>query len=277
MGNLLIHSMSEFSSLILGCMERAGVRNVAEIGAEFGGMSQLLADFCHSADGNFTTIDPTPQAEFLEWVQASSHVSHIAEPSLDAMPSLRDIDAWVIDGDHNYYTVVNELRGVDALSRRDGKPLLAFLHDVSWPCARRDCYYAPERIPDEHRHAHSHDVGVGLDDDDCAPGRGFRGDGQFAWSLHAGGPRNGVLTAVEDFLAEAHSDERPLGYASIPAVFGLGVIFDMTTPWASDVANLLLPYHENELLAALEVNRLRNYLAVIDWQDRTAAAEGGFA
>ncbi|MBL7373602.1 class I SAM-dependent methyltransferase, partial [Escherichia coli] len=77
-----------------------------------------------------------------------------------------------------------------------GKPLLALMHDVSWPCARRDCYYAPDRIPEEHRHPHSFDGGVSLGQPDCLPNRGFRGAGSFAWALHEGGPRNGVLTAV---------------------------------------------------------------------------------
>ncbi|NWM59937.1 class I SAM-dependent methyltransferase, partial [Escherichia coli] len=90
-----------------------------------------------------TSIDPAPKAEFLAWARQTPEVRHIAEPSHEAMPKLSDIDAWVIDGDHNYYTVINELRIADQIARRDGKPLLALMHDVSWPCARRDCYYAP--------------------------------------------------------------------------------------------------------------------------------------
>jgi hypothetical protein len=42
------------------------------------------------------------------------------------------------------------------------------------------------------------------------PGRGFRGRGRFAFAVHAGGPGNGVLTAVEDFIAEvAESGRNP--------------------------------------------------------------------
>jgi hypothetical protein len=59
-------------------------------------------------------------------------------------------------------------------------------------------------------------------------------------------------------------------YAHIPAVFGLGVLFDASAEWAEDVAGIVLPYHENELIASLERNRLRNYLTVIEWQDRQA-------
>jgi hypothetical protein len=273
MSDLLIHSMSEFAPLILGCLERAAVRNIAEIGAEFGGMSHQLADHCGKVGGALISIDPAPQDEFIAWTNECPNVHHIAQPSLEAMPGLADIDAWMLDGDHNYYTVFNELKIADEVSCHDGKPLLVILHDVSWPCARRDMYYAPERIPDEHRHPCSFDAGVTLGDDGSRTNRGMRGMGNFAWALEARGPRNGVLTAVEDFLAEANCDERPLGFANIPAVFGLGVLFDMTAEWAGDLTEMLAPYHDNPLIASLEVNRLRNYLAVIDWQDRQAAGE----
>ncbi|WP_216074361.1 hypothetical protein, partial [Acinetobacter baumannii] len=78
--------------------------------------------------------------------------------------------------------------------------------------------------------------------------------------------------AVEDFRAEAQTEERPLAWAHVPAVFGLGVLFDSSAPWAPALAEMIVPWHNNKLLASLEANRLRNYLAVIDWQDRAAEA-----
>jgi len=233
-------------------------------------MSQLLADHCAAAGGTLTSIDPAPKAEFVAWADGCDHVTHVAATSLSAMPALADIDAWMIDGDHNYYTVFNELKLADEASRRDGKPLLAVLHDTDWPCARRDMYYAPETIPAEHRHPHSYDAGVTLGNDGCLLNRGMRGMGAFAWALRAGGPRNGVLTAIEDFIEQTQSEDRMLLYAHIPAVFGLGVLFDANAAWAEEVAGIVLPYHENALIASLETNRLRNYLAVIEWQDRAA-------
>jgi len=275
MTNLLIHSMAEFAPLIRPCLERARVRTVVEIGAEFGGMSQVLADWCAGVDGRLTCVDPAPKDEFLHWVAANPQVTHLPLPSLEALPQLAQCpDVWVIDGDHNYYTVRNELNQIDAICRREGKPLLAFLHDISWPCARRDCYYAPDRIPPAHRHAYSYDAGVHVDDDAVHINRGWRGHGQFAWALHEGGPANGVLTAVEDFLATADTRQRPLAFAHIPAVFGLGVIMDAQSEWSEDLAGMLLPYHANGLIASLELNRLRNYLAVIDWQDRAGEGAG---
>ena len=50
---------------------------------------------------------------------------------------------------------------------------------------------------------------------------GFRGEGAFAYALEEGGERNGVLTAVEDFLAGRDD----LELRRIPAIFGVGVVF----------------------------------------------------
>jgi len=267
MSDLLIHSMSEFSEIILSVFETSDARRIVEIGAEYGGNSTMLAEFVGERNGALVSIDPAPKPEFLEWVAANSQVSHVAKPSLEAFAALSDVDAWVIDGDHNWYTVYNELKQIDALCKRDGKPLLALLHDVNWPSGRRDMYYAPEAIPAEFRHPFSYDGG-------CLPGmpwlienQGFRGMGHFAWAVYEGGPRNGVLTAIDDFLEEQHKAGRELGFAEIPAVFGLGVLFDLDAEWSGRVAEAVLPYHDNKLIRRLEENRLKNYLHIIQMQD----------
>jgi hypothetical protein len=262
--------MTEFSDIILGCFHAAGVRHIAEIGAEFGGSSEQFAAYAGVTGGSLTSIDPARRHAFVEWVKRTPAVRHVAAPSLEAMPGLSEVDAWVIDGDHNYYTVSNELRIAGELARRDGKPLLCFLHDVGWPCGRRDFYCAPDRIPAPWRHPHSFEAGVTLGDTGALPGRGLRGAGRFAVALQEGGPRNGVLTAIEDFIHGARA-EHPLAFANVPAAFGLGVLYDASAPWADKIAEILSPLHDNSLMASIELVRLRNYLAAIERQDRRAA------
>ena len=68
-----------------------------------------------------------------------------------------------------------------------------------------------------------------------------------------GGPRNGILTAIEDFLA----DREELAFASVPAFFGIGFAWHREAPWAAAVAEVLAPWDANPLLARLEANRIR--------------------
>jgi hypothetical protein len=270
MADLLIHSMAEFSDLILDALAIAGAREIAEIGAEYGGMSAILADYAAAEGGRLTSVDPSPKPEFIAWAATHGHCRHLARPSLEAFEELAGVDAWIVDGDHNWFTVYHELKAIDALCSRDGKPLLALLHDVAWPCARRDLYYAPERIPAEYRQPHDYDGGMIPDQVELLPHRGFRGMGQFAAAVREGGPRNGVLTAIEDFIEEVRATGRGIAFAEVPAVFGLGILFDTGAPWGERLAELVVPFHDNKLLRSLEQNRLANYLAVLDWQDREA-------
>lgn len=270
MPDLLIHSMSEFSDIILGALEIAEAREICEIGAEYGGMSFVLADYAAENGGRLSSIDPSPKSEFLDWATDRNHFRHVAKPSLEAIEEQSGVDAWLIDGDHNWYTVYHELKQIEAASRRDGKPLLVFMHDIAWPWARRDLYYAPDQIPAEFRHPYNYDGGVVPGSPVLVPNRGFRGMGQYAAAIREGGPRNGVLTAIEDFLEEARAEGRGIAFAEIPAVFGLGILFDTDAPWSEALTGLVVPFHENKLLRTLEANRLANYLTVLDWQDRAA-------
>ena len=264
---LLIHSMAEFSDIIVSAMGLAHVSRIAEIGAEYGGMTTILADYAEENDGHLFSIDPDPKPEFLDWVNAHESVTHIAKPSLAAFPELHDIDLWTVDGDHNWFTVYHELKAIEAACGRDNKPLFAILHDVCWPAGHRDMYYAPDAIPQEYRHDYCMDGGARPGQSELVREQGMRGMGHFGWALHEGGERNGVKCAVVDFINAAEAGGHQLAYAEIPAVFGLGILFDTNAPWAGPLSDFLIPYHDNPLLAKLEQNRLANYLTVLDWQD----------
>ena len=75
----------------------------------------------------------------------------------------------------------------------------------------------------------------------------------LAWAAELeGGPRNGTLTALEDFV-NAHEGMR---LATVAAFFGFGVVWHQDAPWAEAVARLLEPWDRNPLLERLEANRV---------------------
>ena len=171
----------------------------------------------------------------------------LRETSHDALRCIPVPDAAVIDGDHNYYTVSEELRLIAERAGDGPLPLLLF-HDVAWPHARRDDYYDPEMIPPEHRRPI--DEGTGL-----FPGVPGVRTGGLPYRYKAreeGGERNGVLTAVEDFV----SGREGLRLAVVPAFFGLGVAWREDAPWADAVARIVEPWDRNPLLERLEASRV---------------------
>ena len=269
--SLILYSLSNFREILLEALAKAGARRIAEIGAEYGTFTQELCDHARRTGGQLITIDPAPRPEavtFFEQHRDDPHFTFLEQTSLDALATLAGIDAYIIDGDHNYHTVREELDVISTRHRSEGRPLLIFEHDVAWPWGRRDLYYAPDRIPEHARRPYSCEGGVGFDQPELVPG-GF-GDGEgLAMALEAGGPRNGVRTAIEDFLV-GHPE---LCFEVIPAVFGLGIIYSREAPWAPQVAELLRPFADHPLLERMERNRAQLFCAVLhDMHEKRTAS-----
>ena len=96
---------------------------------------------------------------------------------------------------------------------------MCILHDVAWPYGRRDLYYNPDTIPPEHRHPWRR-AGIRRRQSELVDGNGGV-NAELANAEHEGGPRNGVMTAVEDFVAE---HDRPLRLVVLPIYFGLAIL-----------------------------------------------------
>jgi hypothetical protein len=264
--DILIYSLSEHRDLIFECLDAVAPERVVEIGSEAAGMTRELVLWAERSGARFVTVEPFPIDEVREMDARLEHFELVEGRSPGALEGIDPAGAYLIDGDHNYWTVLHELRAIYSGDR--GTPPLAILHDVGWPCARRDQYYSVEALPPDAVHPHSYSKGRVPGRDELAD-RGFGGDGAFAVALEEGGPRNGVLTAVEDFLGERSG----LVYAHVPAIFGLGVIYAQAAPYAERLGELLRPLHENALLARLEENRVRLYTRVLELQDELTRAD----
>jgi hypothetical protein len=247
------YSMAHMADIMLACVDAVEARRVVEVGAFAGGLTRVLLDWAAGAEGRIVAIDPSPQPALVQLERERPKLELVRGTSLEALPRMEMPDAVIIDGDHNYWTVSEELRLLD--ERADGAYLpLLLLHDVCWPHGRRDDYFAQEQVPEAYRRPVAGD-GRGL-----IPGEpGLRADGlPFPRSAaREGGSRNGVLTAVEDFVAVREA----LRLAVVPAFFGLGVIWHRDAPGADALAELLDPLDRNPLLERLEANRIHHLAA----------------
>jgi hypothetical protein len=238
-------SLVNLAELIVACLETAGARSVVEVGAYAGDLTALLADWASERGARVSAVDPSPQPELVALAEQRPELELVRETSLAALAHLAVPDAAIIDGDHNWHTVSEELR---LIAERSGSelPLLLF-HDVTWPHARRDDYFDPAAVPADRRQPI--EEGGGL-----YPGvEGLRPGGlPYRYpAVREGGPRNGVLTAVEDFVAEHDA----LRLAVVPAFFGLGVVWRERAPWSGAMGALLAHWDRNPILERLEANR----------------------
>jgi hypothetical protein len=250
-------SLAQMAEVLLPCLDAAGARAVVEVGAFAGDLTRVLVAWAAGAGATVGAIDPAPQEGLVALAREHPELELIRETSLAALPRIPLPDAVIIDGDHNYYTVSEELRLVGERADGPDLPLLLF-HDVCWPHGRRDDYFASELIPDEHRHVTAGHAG-GL-----FPGEPGLRPGGLPYPRSAareGGPRNGVLTAVEDFVA----GQDQLRLVVVPAFFGFGAVWHREAPWADDVAGVLDPWDRNPLLERLEANRVRHLAQGHTW------------
>jgi hypothetical protein len=239
-------SLINNAEVMIACLDVAQARSVVEVGAYAGDLTRFLLDWAVPSGARVLAIDPSPQKELVALSQARSELSLVQAMSSEALQEMPRADAYVIDGDHNYYTVSEELRLIVETSSEGRLPLLIF-HDVAWPHARRDDYFAPELIPADYRQPTIE--GGGLFPGISEPRAGGL---PYKWpAASEGGARNGVLTAVEDFVERLNG----LRLAIIPSFFGLGIVWHENAPYAVDLAAILDPLDRNPILARLEANR----------------------
>jgi hypothetical protein len=205
--------------ITLPLLNWAKPKKIIEVGAELGGNTLNLLQYCRAAGAELFVIDPFPSFDVNEYHSAYPGQFHLRQNlSLDILPSLAGYDFVLLDGDHNWYTVYHELKAIESASLLSGKFPVVLLHDIEWPYGRRDMYYFPESIPDAFRHPY---MKKGM-----IPGQSSLAEtgGSNFWLNNAvfeNGAKNGVLTAIEDFLQETSFN---LSFHRVKSHYGLGIL-----------------------------------------------------
>ena len=201
----------------------AAPSRIVEIGALRGETTTLMLDSLGD-HVELHVIDPVPAFDPTEHEERfpGRYLFH-RDLSLSVLPDLPAVDVALVDGDHNWYTVYNELRLLRESARRDNAALpVLIMHDVLWPYGRRDLYYAPEQIPEEFRQPHAQ-LGMRPGQSELVPGGRAGVSPQMHNALTEGGPRNGVMTAYDDFIAE---HDKPVREVLVPIYFGLLIVVE---------------------------------------------------
>ena len=174
---------------------------------EPGPLGVQLATFCSEHECALDILSTTT-------TQTDTIASH--------MQLLPPADLLLWDGDRNWVTAYGMLQASFARAAAlNSLPPVVAVHHTGWPWGRRDSYARPETIAADDRHAYAaRGIRPGIDmlfDDGWS--------GHTLNALHEGGPRNGVLTAVEDFVA---AWPEPIRSHTIPLFHGLTVLVPQT-------------------------------------------------
>ena len=209
-----------WSRYISPLIATAKPRQILEVGADNGWNTRHILAYCRANDCRADIVDPAPQPAlhdvFAEYT--ADEYRYFPYKSIHAIPQVEAPDVALLDGDHNWTTIYSELRLVFArAAEAKVPPPIILFHDVAWPYARRDMYYSPEDIPAPERQPYAYSGMLPGVSELVEEGM----NAMLANALHEGGPRNGVLTGIEDFIA---SLSRPVAFHVLPFFNGLGIL-----------------------------------------------------
>ena len=115
----------------------------------------------------------------------------ISENPLNALRKFENYDAIFIDDDANWYTLINELK---IIKNTNSEFPLVFICNNNFPNKKRDSYSNPDNIPDNFRQEYSDKLTINFNNE-----KNIISDG-FYHACDENTPKNGVSTAIEDFL-----------------------------------------------------------------------------
>ena len=209
-----------WNTVVEPILEASQPKIILEIGSSQGVNTENLLEYCRKHDARLHVIEPAPlyDVDALRLEYGERFIFHEGL-SLNVLSEIESFDAVLIDGDHNWYTVFNELKLIEKKSLENSRDFpLVLLHDVGWPYGRRDLYYDPDTIPREHRKPYAK-KGISWGDPGLVPDGGL--NQHLDNAVVEGEPEEGVLTAIEDFLGATRYEIELL---KLPGIHGLGVL-----------------------------------------------------
>lgn len=238
-----------WNDLLYPIIEGVNANYVVEIGSDTGSNTLNILEYCAENDAYMTTIDPFPKFDTKEFkARYGDRFEIFEELSLNSLPLLQDYDVILIDGDHNWYTVYNELKIIEKNFKGKKFPLI-FLHDIGWPYGRRDLYYNPENIPEFYRQPY---VKLGIYPGQLELKKEGGMNHTLCNSIYENNLKNGVLTAVEDFIDES---DLQFSLKIINAFHGLGILYTNDSGIDYVVEDAL---KKSGLVEALEEERIKH-------------------
>ena len=175
---------------------RFKVKNVIFIGF-FKGIDQIQ-EYCNDNNIAYKFID-------LNEDNANNISEHLP---LNKLNNIQNYDAIFLNDDANWYTIYNELNIIK--NNNEEFPLVFICNNV-FPNQRRDSYRNPKSIPKEFLNEFS---------DEFVYNNISLYDGLFH-AIDENTPKNGVLTAIDDFLSENGS----IGLSNIKFIDGITILY----------------------------------------------------
>jgi len=219
---------------------------VLEIGSEKGVNTNLLASSLCASGVELFIIEPKPEFEPSSLNKKfGANFKFIEKQSSDCLESCLPADLILLNGESNWFFIYTQLEIIGSFCEKQGIEFpVVSVCNTGWPYARRDCYPDQSMVPEKSRQS-SRTGGVVPGGKTPLPSVGFN-----MMAVHAeteGGPRNGVLTAIEDFI---DSSTTSLAKLQLEGFHGITLVY----PEQLAETNAKLKYFLNSISTSKEIN-----------------------
>ena len=175
-----------FENYTLKILNSLKPKRILEIGVFEGANTAKILGWCKSNGSHLTSVDPCewtgdvlPKSFRAPYKNNSlkltpKYLINIYEKAIEKFWSVKKktsldylknekkkFDLIILDGDHNYYTVLNEL---NSLKKNFNKNFCILLHDIYGKWARNDKYYNISEIPKRFRYSEKEGVMEAVDE-----------------------------------------------------------------------------------------------------------------
>ena len=162
------------------------------------------------------------------------NVKTLRNNSLTKLQTFDNYDAIFLNDDPNWYTLFNEL----TIIKKNNKEFpLVFICNNRFPHKRRDSYQNPECIPNEFRQEYVKELPIVYED------REIIIDDDYFHACDENTPKNGVLTAIEDFIKE----NTTIGIMDIKFIEEITILYPKNTISKIRIDNLKKEIEDNKL------------------------------
>jgi hypothetical protein len=245
--NSNLYSMVNWAPVYIPLLDAVRPQCIVEIGSEYGGNTGCLGRYCIDRGIRLHVVDTHPTIDPM--FEQNHLICYHKARSVDFLKGFNGAEVYFIDGDHNYPTVSEELEQIS--NNHDGRrPLLLLMHDTGWPLGIVDCFYDPSTIQGDLPPLTS--AGGPLPWRSAMDEHGF-GKGSYSYPLRAGGEKNGVRAAIEEFVMK----NKGWRTAYFTPFYGLCFL------WKEDSLPSALSEYLGNLIATLE--RVEPVFATLEW------------
>ncbi len=208
-----------WNTVIRPIIDGVKAQNIVEIGSDTGINTKNILEYCLDHDSHLIVIDPSPKFDVEEFkIRYGDKFEFYKELSLNRLPSITDFDVILIGGDHNWYTLYNELKIIEEKFNEENFPII-FLPNIGLQYKGRELYCDPENIPKSYRQTHKK-LGKSPGEASLNENSGMNKD--FNDSINENNSKNGILTAVETFINESDLE---FTFKTINVFYGLGILY----------------------------------------------------